>query len=65
MKVEKHIRYKKQFNKVEDYYNELINRTRETPQYLYFLIDAQYRAGKKKEALSNLDRAIKNPRAYT
>ena len=37
------------FEKVEDYYKKLINRTRETPQYLYYLIDAEYRSGKKRE----------------
>lgn len=52
------------FSKVVDYYRQLIDRTRETPQYLYFLIDAQYRCGKKKEALINLNKAIKHPNPY-
>lgn len=52
------------FEKVEEYYKNLINRTRETPQYLYYLIDAQYRSGKKKEAIANINKALKHPKPY-
>lgn len=62
---EKTFKYDKDyFGKVEEYYISLINRTRETPQYLYFLIDAQYRAGNRKEALLNLNKALKHPKPY-
>ena len=52
------------FEKVEDYYKKLINRTRETPQYLYYLIDAECRSGKKKEAIANINKALKHPKPY-
>ena len=52
------------FEKVEDYYKDLISRTRETPQYLYYLIDAQYRAGNKREAMENVNKAIKSNKPY-
>ena len=52
------------FIKVEDYYKDLISRTRETPQYLYYLIDAQYRAGNKREAMENVNKAIKSNKPY-
>lgn len=52
------------FKKVEEYYRDLIDRTRETPQYLYYLIDAEYRSGKKKEAIENINKALKHPRPY-
>ncbi|CAM2079488.1 hypothetical protein [Paraclostridium bifermentans] len=52
------------FEKVEDYYKKLINRTRETPQYLYYLIDAEYRSGKKREAIANINKALKHPKPY-
>ena len=63
--LEKTSKYDREyFEKVEDYYKKLINRTRETPQYLYYLIDAEYRSGKKKEAISNINKALKNPKPY-
>lgn len=52
------------FEKVEEYYKDLISRTRETPQYLYYLIDSQYRAGNKKEAMDNVNKAIKSNKPY-
>lgn len=55
---------KEYFAKVEEYYRKLINRTRETPQYLYYLIDAEYRNGKKKEALANINKALKHSKPY-
>lgn len=61
-KTSKYDRY--YFEKVEDYYKKLINRTRETPQYLYYLIDAEYRSGKKKEAIANINKALKHPKPY-
>ncbi len=62
---EKTNRYDKEyFKKVEEYYKKLITRTRETPQYLYFLIDAQIKIGSKKEAIDNLNKAIKHSRPY-
>lgn len=63
--LEKTFRYDEEyFGKVEEYYQKLINRTRETPQYLYYLIDAEYRNGNKKEAISNINKALKHPRPY-
>ena len=63
--LEKTFNYDRQyFEKVEEYYRNLIDRTRETPQYLYYLIDAEYRSGKKKEALENINKALKHPRPY-
>ena len=62
---EKTFKYDKEyFKKVEEYYQKLINRTRETPQYLYYLIDAEYRSGKRREAISNINKALKHPRPY-
>ena len=61
-KTSKYDRY--YFEKVEDYYKKLINRTRETPQYLYYLIDAEYRSGKKREAIANINKALKHPKPY-
>ena len=62
---EKTNRYDKEyFVKIEEYYKKLIGRTRETPQYLYFLIDAQIKIGNKKEALANINKAIKHPKPY-
>ena len=52
------------FGKVEEYYKKLIDRTRETPQYLYYLIDAECRSGKKKEAIANINKALKHPKPY-
>ena len=63
--LEKTSKYDREyFEKVEDYYKKLINKTRETPQYLYYLIDAEYRSGKRKEALANINKALKNPKPY-
>ncbi len=62
---EKNNRFDKEyFLKIEEYYKKLIARTRETPQYLYFLIDAQIKIGNKKEAIDNLNKAIKHTRPY-
>lgn len=55
---------KEYFTKVEEYYKNLINKSRETPQYLYYLIDAQCKIGKKKEALENVNKALKNTNPY-
>lgn len=55
---------KEYFLKVEEYYKNLINKSRETPQYLYYLIQAQCKAGKKKEAIENINRALKNPNPF-
>ena len=55
---------KEYFLKVEEYYKNLINKSRETPQYLYYLIEAQCRAGKKREALENINRALKHPNPF-
>ncbi len=55
---------KEYFLRVEEYYKNLINKSRETPQYLYYLIQAQCRAGKKKEAIDNINRALKNPNPF-
>lgn len=55
---------KEYFSRVEDYYINLINKSRETPQYLYYLIQAQCRAGKKKEAYENINRALKNQNPF-
>ena len=52
------------FLKVEEYYKDLINKSRETPQYLYYLIEAQCRAGKKKEALENINKALQHPNPF-
>lgn len=52
------------FLRVEDYYKNLINKSRETPQYLYYLIQAQCKAGKKKEAYDNINRALKNQNPF-
>ena len=52
------------FGKVEEYYKKLIDRTRETPQYLYYLIDAEYRSGKKREAIANINKALKHSKPY-
>ena len=52
------------FEKVEEYYKKLIDRTRETPQYLYYLIDAEYRSGKKREAIANINKALKLSKPY-
>ena len=52
------------FEKVEQYYKELINKSRETPQYLYYLIEAQLKAGKRKEAIENLNKAMKHEKPY-
>lgn len=63
--LEKTSKYDREyFEKVEDYYKKLINKTRETPQYLYYLIDAEYRSGKRKEALENINKALKNHKPY-
>lgn len=63
--LEKTFKYDRDyFEKVEKYYKNLINRTRETPQYLYYLIDAQYRSGKKREAIENINKALKHPKPY-
>lgn len=63
--LEKTFKYDRDyFEKVEEYYKDLINRTRETPQYLYYLIDAEYRSGKKKEAIANINKALKHPKPY-
>lgn len=55
---------KEYFLRVEDYYKNLINKSRETPQYLYYLIQAQCKAGKKKEAYDNINRALKNQNPF-
>lgn len=55
---------KEYFGKVEEYYKNLIDRTRETPQYLYYLIDAEYRSGKRKEAIDNINKALRHPKPY-
>ena len=52
------------FLKVEKYYKDLINKSRETPQYLYYLIEAQCRAGKRKEALENINKALQHPNPF-
>lgn len=63
--LEKTSKYDREyFEKVEDYYKKLIDRTRETPQYLYYLIDSQYRSGKKREAIYNINKALKHPKPY-
>lgn len=63
--LEKTFKYDRDyFKKVEEYYKDLINRTRETPQYLYYLIDAEYRSGKKKDAIANINKALKHPKPY-
>ena len=63
--LEKTFKYDRDyFEKVEEYYKDLINRTRETPQYLYYLIDAEYRSGKKREAIANINKALKHPKPY-
>lgn len=55
---------KEYFLRVEEYYKNLINKSRETPQYLYYLIQAQCKAGKKKEAHENINRALKNTNPF-
>ena len=63
--LEKTSKYDKEyFEKVEEYYKKLIDRTRETPQYLYYLIDAEYRCGKKREAIDNINKALKLSKPY-
>ena len=63
--LEKTSKYDKEyFEKVEEYYKKLIDRTRETPQYLYYLIDAEYRCGKKREAIYNINKALKLSKPY-
>lgn len=63
--LEKTFKYDRDyFEKVEEYYKNLINRTRETPQYLYYLIDAEYRSGKKREAVENINKALKHSKPY-
>ena len=52
------------FEKVEEYYKKLIDRTRVTAQYLYYLIDAEYRSGKKREAIANINKALKLSKPY-
>lgn len=52
------------FEKVEEYYKKLIDRTRETPKYLYYLIDAECKSGKKKEAIENINKALQHSNPY-
>lgn len=52
------------FEKVEEYYKKLIDRTRETPKYLYYLIDAECKCGKKKEAIENINKALQHSNPY-
>lgn len=61
-KTSKYDRY--YFEKVEEYYKRLIERTRETPKYLYYLIDAECKCGKKKEAIENINKALKHSNPY-
>lgn len=52
------------YPRVEDYYRELITRTRETPTYLYYLADTLYRIGNKRESLMLIERVINSQKPY-